>query len=543
MTCLFTFLISALCPVFFSLSAFPAIITAASGSTADVKFALTNSISAGDTVIIPASSNRWTAGVVVTVPNNVNIIGAGTTNTGGGDQTVIVDDIASDTPLFQISGGGSTRISGITFQSGTGVLKNSGVTGFYGMSQLRIDHCHFIIRTSSHAIEISRGVFGVADHNFLDFQGRAAFYIRNSRGSDNGGNTEWSLPTDFGGTNYFFIEDNIFLGSPTGDTYDTRVFDGYTGGKVVVRFNSLTNCTLGESHATGHAGDDRGLRSQETYGNAAFSELAYSPNYAAVTLYGGTALVWGNSWNNVFKTIYRLQVVRINADTYYQNSMPDGWGYAGSTYGNSGGRYNSAGGAFVGTNVTSIWDGNANTNSGYPALDQPGRGQGDLLTGDFPNKINSTTNIALWPNQALEPMYVWNNSGGVVAGWGDFVWSDGSGGLVLTNRDYYGGMTVQTSPTSPFDGTGGMGFGTLANRPTTCTPGVAYFATDQGSWNTSSSNPYGVQQNGADGVLYKCEVENTWTLYVTPARYPSDYQSIGASSPALQRYLPLWVTP
>src|SRR5213593_4734233 len=41
-----------------------------------------------------------------------------------------------------------------------------------------------------------------------------------------------------------------------------------------------------------------------------------------------------------------------------------------------------------------------------------------------------------------------------------------------------------------------------------------------GSWNTSESNPYGVQQNGASGVLYKCTATNTWTLYYTPYTYP-----------------------
>lgn len=42
----------------------------------------------------------------------------------------------------------------------------------------------------------------------------------------------------------------------------------------------------------------------------------------------------------------------------------------------------------------------------------------------------------------------------------------------------------------------------------------------RGSWNTSTSNPYGVQQNGANGVLYKCTDANTWTLYYTPYTYP-----------------------
>jgi hypothetical protein len=35
------------------------------------------------------------------------------------------------------------------------------------------------------------------------------------------------------------------------------------------------------------------------------------------------------------------------------------------------------------------------TTKGYPCLDQPGRGQGDLITGGFPNKINSTTGTSI----------------------------------------------------------------------------------------------------------------------------------------------------
>jgi len=41
------------------------------------------------------------------------------------------------------------------------------------------------------------------------------------------------------------------------------------------------------------------------------------------------------------------------------------------------------------------------------ALDQPGRGQGDLIVGNPP--INRRTGTAAWPNQALEPTYSWNN--------------------------------------------------------------------------------------------------------------------------------------
>ena len=58
---------------------------------------------------------------------------------------------------------------------------------------------------------------------------------------------------------------------------------------------------------------------------------------------------------------------------------------------------------------------------------------------------------------------------------------------IKADRDYYDAVSnqAQTSPTSPFNGTTGMGFGTLANRPSTCTTsslepggGVGYWATD-----------------------------------------------------------------
>ena len=46
------------------------------------------------------------------------------------------------------------------------------------------------------------------------------------------------------------------------------------------------------------------------------------------------------------------------------------------------------------------------------AIDQPGRGKGDLLVGGYgqpPPSINSVTGTAAWPHQALEPCYAWNN--------------------------------------------------------------------------------------------------------------------------------------
>jgi malectin (di-glucose binding ER protein) len=306
----------------------------------------------------------------------------------------------------------------------------------------------------------------------------------------------------------------------TSGPYATRIYDGFTAARVVARFNSVYQSCLGETHATGHAGDDRGLRSQEVYGNSVTSSLAHDPNFDALDMGNGTTLIWGNSWDQVYKQIYHFNVTRKDNTTYPQIPPPNGWGYAGTEFNGQG----------------SMWDGGTalgtDTLKGYPCLDQPGRGQGDLLNGLFPNKINTVTGTIYWPHQALEPIYIWNNAGSYVPGWGNLVYDNHTNGRVVENRDYYPSASgIQTSPTSPFNGTSGTGWGTLANRPTTCTPGVAYFATDQGSWNTSSSNPYGVQQNGADGVLYKCTATNVWTLYYTPYVYPHPLQASGSPTP------------
>lgn len=81
---------------------------------------------------------------------------------------------------------------------------------------------------------------------------------------------------------------------------------------------------------------------------------------------------------------------------------------------------------------------------------------------------------------------------------------------------------------SSFNGTVGVGYGLLSARPATCTLGVGYWATDQGSWNNSGSG-------GGQGVFYKCTNTNTWALYYTPYTYPhplrSGSQTSGPPSP------------
>jgi len=84
-----------------------------------------------------------------------------------------------------------------------------------------------------------------------------------------------------------------------------------------------------------------------------------------------------------------------------------------------------------------------------------------------------------------------------------------------------------------FDGTVGVGYGLLSAKPATCTTGVGYWATDQGSWNQSGK--------GGQGVFYKCTATNTWTLYYRPYTYPHPLRG-GAPSDTTPPSVPINLT-
>lgn len=534
-----------LCGILFSiLSVLPSNVvqaanwTAASCSASDVQNAM-NKAAAGDTVVIPPcpGGQSWTSGISWTAPANVTLKGAGTTATGGGDQTVIIDDYnASNTPLLSItvSSTGVFRMTGITIQGGSGNHANQGVLRFFGPGSIRLDHLHLNEITYSPAwngksVNIGATVYGVMDHCVINYPAQHGIFYYNGTGT--AGNTTWTETAGFGSANFFFLEDNYITGDPV--AHNTRISDCYTAGKFVTRFNTLVGLGGPEEHATGHAGDDRGCRAMEYYGN--FHQQGGGqtvPNYDMVAIKSGSGLVWGNSAVGTYQNVAVLQFSRMNNVTYTQSAPPAGWGYCGTDF----------------NGTRSNWDQNSNSGTGYACIDQPGRGKGDLLTGSFPNKVNSTTGTIAWPNQESEPIYFWANNASPAPGYSNWYLNASntkSGYRVTQNADntrpdysatqtpsYYPQSSgIQTSKGSPFDGTKGTGWGTLANRPTTCTKGVGYWATDQGSWNHSSSNPYGVQMNGSDGVLYVCTATDTWSLYYTPYTYPHPLQSAIPSPP------------
>jgi hypothetical protein len=385
------------------------------------------------------------------------------------------------------------RISGFVFNGSASTAKiwiycNQNIT------QLRIDHNTFTIGQSQIAVllgELSATgkTYGVMDHNACTAANNF-MCLKNI----SGGNTSsaW-VAGQQGGGNAFFFEDNTcnFTNNPD---LGTGCVDVWRANSTVLRFNTLTNARF-----VNHSYCHEGPYNSEIYKNTINDAAASPANYRAIHFQGsGEAIAWGN-------------IVELNSggDTIViQHFRGD------SSTATSEGSCNSLCNGSVtgsGANSSNANDGNRSGQNGYPCWHQPGR------------DVNAT----------LKPVYSFMNTN--AAGTRvDMVLNSGGNapGQFSPNRDYYNAVSAnaQTSPTSPFNGTSGVGFGTLANRPTTCTPtpqaadagngGVGYWATDQGTW----------FNGGPGGVLYRCSATNTWTLAYTPYRYPHPLQGGGGTT-------------
>lgn len=512
--------------VSFSLAAAAAnaqVINAASCNESDVQAALNSVTSKTTTVNIPAGTCTWTSQIVWTIPSgnpSLSILGSGSlTTTGGGDSTVIKDDDTSDSNyLWDITTAGQSsylRIAGISIEGDTGTYKSNGVLAINNQGgPLRIDHDHFFTSGANgrnfEVVRLTKWPVGVADHNLFD--GGSAIQILGDGfegDTSEAGYQSWAYPSDFGGDSAFIVENNVFNYTGYSGQSNAYADDCFDGGRFVYRFNTLTNVGL-QDHPTGGGGQWRGCRTEEIYENTFVGSTA-NPTFTAFFDSSGTSLIWGNSAPTGFENFIYLLSDRTSNAVYPESPAPNGWGYCGTSFDGTG----------------SPWDGNTNTTTGYPCLDQPGEGQSDLLANWFPSTIDVATGSITWPHQQLEPIYEWLNTYSPVPGYKqNNTVSNTSPSVLAANRDYY-------QYTTAFNGTSGVGSGPYASMPSTCTKGVAYWATDKGTWNHSGgTNP---ANYSGQGELYVCSATNQWSLYYQPYTYPDplETQTTRTSVPSL----------
>lgn len=469
---------------------------------------------------------------------------AGGASTTGTDQTIIYDGVDHNErrlpPIISITTttGKSFRLTGIAFlqtsssinAAGNGLVRIQGSS-----SSVRVDHCHFYSHYSGNKdLQLNGNVLGVADHDFFDANpGIVTFDLAFYDGANwNGasgpahGNASWTDGDHWGTNKFFFAEDDFFKYGDASDCAD--------GARYVIRYSTGFGSKVASHGLSG--GVQRGCRATEFYHNNFTYSNPTGLNYYStlLPLNSGTALAWDNNTTG-YVHVTSFGLVRTSNITYVQQPVPDGWGYCGGAPYTKGSAAVASGSTSVtGTNfstawpsgsmiiipgasctvnsrtgdtceilrvetsttltlvspagasvngvtytVGSPWDGNSKTD-GYPCLDGPARGAGELLTGSgfpFPTIKNSITGTQSWPHQVLDPIYVWGNTYNPVGTNHDSIVDDGTG-MLTENVDYYQQFGKYGEP-GIFDGKKGVGQGLLSARPATCTAGVAYWATDQ----------------------------------------------------------------
>jgi hypothetical protein len=513
--------------------------TAASCSQSDVNAVIngpTHKAVNGDKIIIPNGTCTWTSGITISGVG-IDITGTGTPNTGGGTfgagttNTTIIDNVgtAQHGILFWFTGltpsSATATVELLTMSaSGAASLSINGSVTFSGTCtttppycpSVRVDNINYTAMTWTSALAggfvVVQNVFGVVDHtttnetnNSVDPAGAPLVQVSHAswQGVGDYGDNSFASQSTFGTAQAMYIENNSMNGVRGSETDVPPPGTNVGGGRYTCRFNKMTNFTgtgICDGHGTAWGGRFRGMRQMEVY----YNSMATGTNSNCDTV--DNALSGTGRWlsNTVYATgtnNYCNDFLEVNIARFVQNAAP----------------WNAC-------NGTQPWD-QIPFSSTSACLDQPGSGAGSLLQGLEPLLV--TTGIAGWPNPVLDPIYEAGEH--ILAGSGNVngavnIPNNGTSTRVLLNRDVYAevSQSAQSSPSSPFNGTVGTGYGTLANRPTTCTPAVGYWATDQGTWNTSNSSQ--------GGVLYICTATNTWSVGYTPYTYPHPLTAGGSTT-------------
>ncbi len=345
----------------------------------------------------------------------------------------------------------------------------------------------------------------------------------------------WKRPQNWGDLNAVYIEHNTFHTTPLNPVVAHGVTDCERGGRYVFRYNTHYNTVI-----QGHGFDSGGASScmsAEVYGNKGFVYTQDATKALAWSwlgqILGGATMWFDNTWEltpyssistnpSVNKGVWLTSKLALKISR--AEGTPSSWGACDNTTNykicsNVDRNWNRLYGSDRPKSCTSdsmctranhggtqdtqcVWQFcsnnrmllcnplNGNANCRVNGVDWGTcTAYMDTPTECFQQPTRSTHNLP-------KPAYEWNNScvgaqsaacsGGLGASNVHFVGNS----LLIENRDFY-------NMTTNFTGEAGVGRGLLANRPATCTPATAYWATDT-------------------KILYQCSAPNTWTEYYRP---------------------------
>src|SRR3989344_7863713 len=240
----------------------------------DVQNAI-NSAQDGYIIQVPAGSCTWTTKVTILSTKGVTLQGAGM------GQTIITDSVGGAFFTLSSGAGKSYRVTGFEF-IGTNAYDFE-VAG--QSSAVRIDNIKF----NNQGMRWTNAL-GVVDNNRFELNSSDPYAISISHPNWQGiglrGHNSWAQPTGFGTSNFVFMEDNYFIGTPK-----LHVTDGDSGGRMVFRHNNVVNGIVGW-HGADSSGWNRGFRAAEIYGNT-FTNSAQ--NIKVFQIRSGTGAIYNNN--------------------------------------------------------------------------------------------------------------------------------------------------------------------------------------------------------------------------------------------------------
>ena len=363
---------------------------AVSAALTDVQNAI-NLASDGDTVVVPAGSATWTSQITVTTA--ITLKGAGI------NSTVITSTLGG--ALYMNSDNkGESRVTGFTFNGGGS--ETFGPVTLTGIG-VRCDNCLF---TNCALFSLqSYNAFGVIDHCIFEESDGGVYVQDPGLGGNSYGDGSWTNADNWGTTNFLVMENDSFYGIG-----QVGCVDGCAGGRWVFRYNYVTNDVL-VAHGTDSTGRARGTRAVEVYDNVFTCPGGFA---GAFELRSGTAVLFSNYCTGFNGNIVTLKNFR-SPSCGVPGTYPP-WGTC---------------------TGTDPYDGDTDAN-GYPAIDQCGRGVGDLMADTTPGSgvpVDTVTGKEAWPNEVSDPIYEWgnfNNGGPAVIG--------ACSALFNSGRDFFDGI-------------------------------------------------------------------------------------------------------